>query len=176
MQTEKEILEGCLKNNKIAQYELYKKYSSRLFGLCVRYVPDKDNAADVLQESFIKIFESISKFRNEGSFEGWMKRITVNTALNYLKKYKYQYDEVNIENTTDEPFTENDVFSKIGKDDILKLLQELPEGKRVVFNLYVFEGYNHKEIGTLLNITESTSKTQFSKAKKMLQDKITNLY
>lgn len=176
MLTEEEIIKGCQKNDKNAQQALYKKFSSRLFGICLRYVPDKDDAADVLQESLIKIFQNITKFRNDGSFEGWLKRITVNTALNHLKKNKYQFEEIDFDDTTDVPFTENTVLSKLAKEEILKLLQELPEGKRVVFNLYVFEGYNHKEIGELLNVTESTSKTQYAKAKKILQEKITQLY
>ncbi len=172
MISEEEIISGCVNGNKKAQKALYDKYSKKMLGVCMRYFRNVDEAEDALQEGFIRIFNSIDKFRNEGSFEGWIRRIIVNTALNYYKsnlKHYYAVDYNDIEDIVEE--TEQD-FDNFSVDVLLKLIQTLPEGYRLIFNMYEIEGYTHKEIGELLGISINTSKSQLMKSKKYLQNKL----
>lgn len=172
MRSEQELVKDCLKNSLDAQKELYKRYASKMFGVCLRYVKNKMEAEDVLQEGFIKVFQKLGDFRMEGSLEGWVRRIMVNTSINAFKKNSHYMAEVELENLGDYEIREDEAISKMSRDEILRLVQELPEGKKMVFNLYIFEGYSHKEIGTILDIDENTSKAQLCKAKKILQEKI----
>jgi RNA polymerase sigma-70 factor, ECF subfamily len=177
-----ELINGCKNWNKKAQNELYDTYAPRLFAVCMRYMPDRDNASDVLQESMIKIYKNISSFSHSDSkaFYSWMKRITVNTALNYIRDnikntlntdINYFENEFTDENNVD--FAQyDDMIEYIGSRKLFQMIQELPDGYRTVFNLYVVEDYNHKEIAEQLDITVNTSKTQLFKARKMLMSKI----
>lgn len=173
--TEK-IVEKCKKNDREAQKLLFETYSPVLFGICLRYAKDKYEAEDTLQDGFLKILNKISDFNGSGSFEGWMKRIIVNTAItNYHKNKKHNQNhdineihETNIEGSN---FESADYTS----EELMKVVNSLPDGYRIVFNLYAIEGYKHKEIAEQLNIDINTSKSQYSRAKKLLRKKLEQL-
>ncbi len=154
---------------------LYEKYRTLMFAICMRYAKNKDEAEDVMIEGFMKIFSKIKEFRKEGSFEGWLKRIMINSAINnYRANLKHYYNlQIDDEESFLEIMDETDYFkSTYSADYLLKLIQELPDGYRMVFNLYEIEGYSHKEIAESLNISVSTSKTQLFYAKKALKSKL----
>ena len=163
----------CQEQNRNAFEELYGRYSGLLMGICLRYAKDEFEAADILQDSFIKIFKYIKDFQFEGSFEGWMRRIAVTTAINQYNKNKK--DRLNFPDS-DESFVtekiENEAISNISTEELLRIIQTLPEGYKMVFNLYVIEGYKHAEIAEILNISEGTSKSQLARAKSMLKKKL----
>ena len=169
--TESEIIKGCIKKDAACQHELFKKYAGVLMGVCLRYTPVKADAEDVLQDAFMRIFSRIHQFRSEGSFEGWLKRITANCALKKMQKRKISFDDIH-EQHINNIKTDAVTFSNLTVAELLKQVSSLPEGYRIVFNLYVMEGYSHSEIGELLNIEEATSRSQLSKARKFLQAKI----
>ncbi|MBM3919917.1 MAG: RNA polymerase sigma factor [Sphingomonadales bacterium] len=169
--TESELVKACLEGNTRAQQALYQKYAPAMYAICLRYCGSPDNAKDMLQESFIKLFESLKNFRFQGSFEGWTKRIAVTTCLDFIKKLKQEPYADELENHTDLG-VEASVFPALGIKDLLTLLQTLPVGYRTVFNLYAIEGYNHGQIAELMGISENTSKTQLFKARKILQVKL----
>jgi len=161
------IIAGCLKEKRSAQQMLYKHYVGLMFGICLRYTGNRADAEDVLQDGFVNIFMNISRFRNEGSFEGWMKRIMVNTALGFLRqKNKTQF----ISQGKEIP----DIIDEVEMDidiqpcELMKMIQALPEGSRMVFNLFAIEEYTHKDISLMLGISEGTSKSQLSRARKIL--------
>ncbi len=163
------IVERCCKNDRNAQHALYMMYSSRMYGVCLRYYPNPEIARDILQDGFIKVFEKISSFRFEGSLEGWIRKIMVNTALEYHRKRKDD-KAVSISNASslidENGKTENDY------QFLLSIVSSLPKQYRLVFNLYAIEGYSHIEIAKLLNITESTSKSNYSRARAILRTKM----
>jgi len=163
-----QLIEGCKRRDQHAQRFLYEHFSGKMFALCCRYIKDKMEAEDVLITSFTKIFDRISQFKNEGSFEGWIRRIVVNESLTYLRKNKSMYLETDIEAADREPDYEA-LESQLQAEDLLKLIAELPAGYRIVFNMYAIDGYSHKEIADQLGITESTSKSQLSRARVVLQ-------
>ncbi len=163
-----ELIEGCKKHDRHAQRFLYEHFSGKMYALCCRYIKDKMEAEDVLVTSFTKIFDRIDQFKNEGSFEGWIRRIVVNESLTYLRHNKSMYLELDIEAADREPDYER-LESQLEAEDLLKLIAELPAGYRIVFNLYAIDGYSHKEIGDQLGISESTSKSQLSRARAALQ-------
>lgn len=179
---EQKIIEGCIAGKRHAHNLLYKKYASKMLGVCIRYCKSISEAEDVLQDGFIKIFSNIKNYRNDGSFEGWMKRIIINTALNnYHKNLKYYFylniDEIN-ENTIVNNDSDEDLLNvnlHISRQKLVEIIQSLPLGYRMIFNLFVIEGLTHKEISNLLNITEGTSKSQLSKARKLLKKKLNEL-
>jgi RNA polymerase sigma factor (sigma-70 family) len=162
-----EIVNRCKQNDSKAQELLFNSYSKSLLGICCRYIKNRDDAEDVLQDSFIKIFLSVNQFRGEGNFEGWMKRITVNTALSFLKeKQKIRFETADKLYIVDEP--EEEIEDDIKAEYILECLNELPMGYRTIFNLYLVEGFSHKEIADQLGIKEATSRSQYSKARQYL--------
>ena len=173
---EKSLINRLKKKDKKAQKTLYDKYSSLFYAICVRYATNYEEAGDIAQEGFIKIFSNINQYSGTGSFEGWMKRIIVNNAINYYHKfykYRYHYDvseSINIE--SDDKFYNESEFSY---DELLEIIKELPVGYRTVFNLYAIEGYKHKEIAIMLKISENTSKSQYHRAKRILQKKLTEI-
>ncbi len=175
MLDEKRLINLLKNKSESAFVELYNNYSKALFGICLRYSKEKTDAEDILQESFIRIFQNIESFNNIGSFEGWLKKIVVNVSINYYRKKVKSIieftDEEKFENAVD-----TNVFSELTSKEILQLVQSLPEGYRIIFNLFAIEGYKHNEIAEMLQITESTSKTQFMKAKKALINKVFKLY
>lgn len=181
MISDTEIIKRCIKGERFAQEELYNKYAFVMYGLCLRYCSDKDEAKDILQEGFIKVFTNIKKFRNKGSFEGWIKRIIIHTALDYFRKRQKTHlfignediNELIIKNNNNIYYeNDNDNDDTLNEKELLSIIQNLPDGYRTVFNLYAIEEYSHKEIAKMLNISESTSKTQLFKARNMLQKKL----
>ena len=173
------IIKGCIAGKRSAQNALYRKFSGMMLSVCMRYAQNRDEAEDILQEAFIKIFQNIATFRGEGSFEGWMKRIMINHALNHYRKNKKMPFHQDIDEINEQEILNKEDFSThhepVSADILLSLIQRLPHGYRMVFNLYVFEEYSHKEIGKELSISENTSKTQLLKARRMLRRKLTEL-
>jgi len=175
--SEIKLIEDCIKGKRRAQSKLYKKYVKTMLGLCLRYSRNKSEAEDVLQEGFIKVFMNIKNFRMEGSFEGWMKRIMVNTALLNSRDNLKHYFHADID-SFEERITDQAIFEteeNFSAKELMNLVQGLPDGYRVVFNLYVFENYTHKEIAETLEISEGTSKSQLARARKFLQNKLREL-
>jgi len=172
--TEFELIKGCVKQNTSFQRLLFEQYAGKFMTVCLRYANDAMEAEDMLQEGFIRIFGNIHQFKFEGSFEGWMRRIVVNVALKHLQKKKLQFSEIK-ENHADTPAIQAYAYNHLGEEEILKLINQLPEGYKIVFNLNVIEGYSHEEIAKVLNIQPSTSRSQLVKARKMLQQQIVQL-
>ncbi len=165
---DEELIEGCRRQNREAQKRLYEQYSSKFYALCCRYVKDKMEAEDVLITAFTKILDKIDQYTGEGNFEGWMRRVMVNEALSYLRKHKNMYLETAIEAASYEP-DYNKLENQLEAEDLMKLIETLPSGYKIVFNMYAIDGYSHKEIAEQLGITESTSKSQLSRARTALQ-------
>jgi len=173
MVSEEDLISQCLKNDQKAQGDFYKRFAPKMYGVCMRFAKNQMEADDILQEGFIKVFINLKSFRNEGSLEGWVRRTIVNTAINlYKKNIKHQKD-TDIEHAETIHNQEQDSIDGISTKELLKLIQDLPTGYRVVFNLNIIEGYSHKEIGKLLDISENTSKSQLSRARQALQKKLT---
>ena len=156
-----------------AQRHIYDELSGVLFSICLRYMGNEDDAKDVFQEGFVKVLDSLKSFRFDGSFEGWAKRVMVNMALTHLRKRKPIAD-VEMENSEDVAY-DQDVLSKMGADDLMRLISELPDGYREVFSLFAIEGYSHKEIAEMLRISEGNSKLRMNRARKMLQVRVIEL-
>jgi RNA polymerase sigma-70 factor (ECF subfamily) len=166
-----EVVRGCRKQNPKAQTELFNRFSGRFTGICCRYVGIVDQAEDIMISGFMKIFDKIYQYKGEGSFEAWMTRIMVNESLSYIRRNKNMWLNVSIESADREPdYSMAD--SHLDSEQALSMIDELPIGYRTVFNLFVMEGYSHKEIGELLQITEGASKSQLSRAKAQLKSKI----
>jgi RNA polymerase sigma factor (sigma-70 family) len=165
---DEELIEGCRRQNRQAQKRLYEQYSSKFYALCCRYVKDKMEAEDVLITAFTKILDKIDQYTGEGNFEGWMRRVMVNEALSYLRRNKNMYLETTIEAANYEP-DYNKLEDQLEAEDLMKLIETLPSGYKIVFNMYAIDGYSHKEIADQLGITESTSKSQLSRARTALQ-------
>jgi RNA polymerase sigma factor (sigma-70 family) len=169
----KNIINGCLKGNRRDQELLYRRHAARLYAVCLQYSGNDEEARDILQEGFIKIFENLGNYKFEGSFEGWMRRIMVNTAL---EKYRsrhplYRVDDIDqIPEPDSEPDTED--YAGLEASDLLVIIRDLPPRYRVVFNLFAIEGYSHKEIGEMMSISEGTSKSNLSRARVILQRRV----
>lgn len=155
-------------NDAACQRMLFDAYAGKMLSVCYRYTGNQHDAEDVLQDAFIKIFAHIQQFKWEGSFEGWLRRIVVNTALKALQKKKFLFTEIT-EASSHNKLVEPEALSSLQTQQLMNMLQQLPDGYRVVFNLYVIEGYDHEEIANLLNIQPGTSRSQLVKARKMLQ-------
>lgn len=169
------VVRGCQDNNPEAQRELYDMFKTKMFGICLRYAGNYDDAQDILQEGFLKVFDKIHQFGFKGAFEGWIRRVMVNTAL---EKYRLHYRQVPIsENVSEADYDqEAEITSDIDVNELLRIIQELSPRYRVVFNLYALEGYSHKEISELLKISEGTSKSNLSRARAILQEKVNKFY
>lgn len=169
---ESDLIKGCLKGNPQMQEELYRRFSPKMYAVCLRYAQDSDDARDLLQEGFIKVYRNLDRYRGEGSFEGWIRRIFVNTAIEYYRKKSLEYSRVSEKEETTIADADISVLDELAVKDIIGLIQELAPGYRAVFNLYVIEGFSHKEIADMLNISEGTSKSQLARAKSILQKKV----
>lgn len=169
--SESDLIAGSIAGDRRLQKELYHRYASKMFGVCLRYTGKQDEAEDVLQEGFIKVFKKIESFRSEGSFEGWIRRIFVNTAIEHFRRKNYLQPITEKEESTIEGKYVS-VLDNLAEKDIVKLVQDLSPGYRTVFNMYVVEGYTHKQIADALGISEGTSKSQLSRAKTILQDMV----
>jgi RNA polymerase sigma-70 factor (ECF subfamily) len=168
--TEEAILKGCLQNDPAAQRELYNRYSPKMLSVCYRFAHNREDAEDMLQEGFIKIFSQMHTFGNRGAFEGWIRRIIVHTCINILKKNKKFNESVDIIHATGAMVREESVPSIVQAKQIVECIRMLPIGYRTVLNLYALEGYSHREIGMMLDIEESTSRSQYTRAKAMLEE------
>ena len=164
---EKQLIEGCLNGNRRSQEELYNLYSRKMMGLCMRYVGNRETARDLLQDGFVKVFTSMHLYLNLGPFEAWMRRIFINKAIEYLCKKDILRDASDLENIH-ELTEEETTIAKLTAEAIMELVQCLPAGFRTIFNLYAIEGYSHKEIGNMLQISESTSRSQYARARQWL--------
>jgi len=169
--TESDLIIGCMEGNRRMQEEMYRRLSPRMYAVCLRYAGNAEEAEDILQEGFIKVFKKLDSFRSEGSFEGWVRRIFVNTAIEHFRRKRYLMPVTEKEENTIEGKYIS-VLDDLAEKDILALVQELSPGYRTVFNMYVVEGYTHKEIADILGISEGTSKSQLSRAKVILQDMV----
>jgi RNA polymerase sigma factor (sigma-70 family) len=167
----KDIIKGCAEGKRQAQEELYRMFAAKMYSLCLRYSRDKDEAKDNLQDGFIKVYSNIKQFKGSGSFEGWVRKIMVNTAL---QKYRgnYQLYALNDNETKNYDISINNVIEAMGEQELLKMIQELPPRYKLVFNMYAIEGYTHKEISKMLGIAEGTSKSNLSRARDILQEKL----
>ena len=176
MMSELQIIEGCARHERKAQKVLYEKYSRLLLGVCMRYASNKSEAEDILQDSFLKIFFRITDYSGTGSFVGWLRKVVVNTAItHYHVNLKYRYhveieEYVSVESGS--AGFDEDFFTA---DELYKVLNELPRGYRMIFNLYAVEGYKHKEIAEMMGIDTNTSKSQYSRAKAVIRDKLEKL-
>jgi len=166
--TEKALITSCIANNRMAQRELYERFTDRLYSVAMRYLRHPETAQDVLAEAWIKIFKNLNKFKNEGSFEGWLKRIVSNEALMHLRKNRIDTAELSIAVVATEP-SDVRVTDGLEAEDVLRLLDKLPDGCRTVFNLYELEGYKHREIAEILGVSINTSKSQLILAKQKLR-------
>lgn len=165
------IIELALKGNQAAMGEIYRRFAPKLFALCLRYNSDRQDAEDALQDGFLCIFKNLSSFKGTGSFEGWMKRIVINESLKRLQN-KPNFSDISTAGTFIEDVSLPDAISHLSEDELLNLIDSLPEGYKLVFNMYVIEGYSHLEIAEMLDINESTSRSQLVKARRLLQNKL----
>lgn len=166
---EQSLIEGCLKNDATAQRELYNRFSAKMLSVCYRFAHNREDAEDMLQEGFIKVFTQMHSFQNKGSFEGWVRRIIVHTCINILKRNKKFNDNVDLEYANTIYVKEESLPSLMQAKQIVESIRLLPIGYRTVLNLFAIEGFSHKEIGEMLDIQESTSRSQFTRAKVMLE-------
>ena len=168
--TEEVMLHGCLNNISSAQEALYNRFSPRMLGVCYRFARNREDAEDMLQEGFIKVFSQMHQFRNQGALEGWIRRIVVHTCINVLKKNKKFSDSVDLIHANSIHLNENNIHSIMQAKQVVESIRILPMGYRTVLNLYAIEGFSHKEIAAILDIEESTSRSQYTRAKTMLED------
>lgn len=169
---EKDLIKLAAGNNRHAQQKIYSKHAPKMLSICRQYVKDVQQAEDIMITAFMKVFSNLSNFENKGSFEGWIRRIMVNECISYIrvqKKVSFLEDEFYVEDSF------NNIESQLSVDDIQALIDSLPDGYKMVFNLYAIEGYKHQEIGKMLGISEGTSKSQLSHARKMLKEQINKL-
>lgn len=168
--SEEDLIKGCIKNNPAAQSQLYQIFAPKMLSICYRYAMSRHDAEDMLQEGFIKVFVQIKSFENRGSFEGWIRRIMVHTCINHLKKNKRFNESVNLIYAAGVSVKEESVAAAIQMKQVIDCIRMLPLGYKTVLNLFAIEGFSHKEIAQMLEIEESTSRSQYTRAKAMLED------
>src|ERR1700761_8374534 len=169
-----ELTKRCRAGERKAQELLYKQLASKMMGVCMRYATDKMEAEDMLQNGFIRVFQKINDYRGDGSFEGWVRRIMVHSSIEYYRKHHKMMQAVDMDNV-DEPSVDPIAASNLDAKDLIALIQQLAPGYRMVFNLYAIEGFSHKEIGEIVGITEGASKSQLSRARTILKERILKL-
>ncbi|MEO5583879.1 MAG: sigma-70 family RNA polymerase sigma factor [Flavobacteriales bacterium] len=178
--TDEQLVAGCLKGDPIAQKALYQAYAGKMMSICMRYAPDREQAQDILQDGFVKVFQTMGHFRADGPLGGWIARTMVNTALDQIRRNKPFDHSVDLTEAEHLHATDEQAVSAMSTTELIELIQALPTGYRTVFNLFVIEGYPHKEIGEMLGISENTSKSQFMKARaylrKLLPKETADLY
>ncbi len=167
--TDEQLVEGCLIPDARAQKQLYERFSRKMFAVCLRYSSNREESEDILQEGFIKIFQKLRSYKGEGSLEGWIRKVVVNTALDHFRQQKISWIDIEM---AEDQISEESTLGKLDAQELLKIIQQLPKGFRTVFNLYAIEGYNHREIGELLGISENTSKSQYSRARAQLAESV----
>ena len=171
-QEEQNIIKGCIKGDKKSQYDLYNRFKKDVFGLCLRYAKDRAEAEDKMQEGFIKVYTDLYQYRPIGPLGGWIRRVVINSCLRFIRKRKRLVFNEYSDQMSMALKSDDNVISDLGAKDLIKVIQKLPEGYRLVFNLYVIEGFSHKEIAEQLGISVNTSKSQLSRAKAYLRKKI----
>lgn len=171
---ELQIIEGCRKGDAAAQRELYDRFGATMMGICCRYAPDRTVAEDLLHDGFITVFTKIGEFRSEGSFEGWCKRIFINTSLGFLRKRDPVRETEHLDDVAWLGNGESDAVEKMSGEELIGKITSLPDGYRTILNLYAIEGYSHKEIGEMLGISENTSRSQYFRARGRLMEMIEN--
>jgi RNA polymerase sigma factor (sigma-70 family) len=170
--SESDLIAGCIAGDRVMQEELYNRFAPKMYAVCLRYANNSDDAQDLLQEGFIKVYKNIHRFRAEGSFEGWIRRVFINSSIEHLRKKSAKLMTVTEKEEGTIEDTDISALDTMAEKDIIKLIQELSPGYRTVFNLYVIEGFAHKEIAEQLGISEGTSKSQLARAKSILQKKV----
>lgn len=174
--TEDELIKGCIRENAACQKEVFNRYAGHMLGVCQRYARNPADAEDILQDAFIKVFGKIGQFKFEGSFEGWIRKIVVNTALKKYSLIRYNKELSGYEvSENNEGYIDPAAYSHLTEKDLMVLINSLPDGYRLIFNLYVIEGYQHEEIAVMLGIQPGTSRSQLVKARNMLQKQILQL-
>jgi RNA polymerase sigma factor (sigma-70 family) len=173
--TEKDLIQACLQGERQAQKEIFQMYSTKMMAVCLRYARHRLEAEDIFQDAFVKVFTHLNEFEFQGSFEGWVRKIIVNTAVRNNQRKSVSFEEIGLENIQEESCSP-DVFSIISEEELIHIISGLPDGYRMVFNLHAIEGYSHKEISKFLNIEESTSRSQLVKARRILQEKVLESY
>lgn len=168
-QSEQDMIQGCIKGNLSSQKQLYEQYAGKMLAVCMRYAKDRSEAEDMLQEAFLKVFQNISKFKFEGSFEGWVRRIMIFSAINYYKQRSRKFKEDLDQQHVDVAYNEQ-IIDRISAKEIMELVQQMPEGYKLIFNLFAIEGFSHKEIAEELGIAIGTSKSQYARAKQYMQN------
>ncbi len=174
MTEEYELIKGCIKQDARCQRMLFDRYAGKMMSVCLRYANDTMEAEDMIQDAFVKVFQYLGQFKFEGAFEGWIRRIVVNTAIRHLEKKKLHFKDID-DNSFNTPSIDAQAYTHLGEDDLMKLINQLPDGYRLVFNLNAIEGYSHEEIAEMLHIQPGTSRSQLVKARKMLQHQILQL-
>lgn len=167
--SDEELVKGCIEKKPLAQKTLYERFSRKMMGVCLRYSDDRDDAEDILQVGFIKIFENIQSFKGSGSLEGWIRRIIVNTALNHYRQNRQSRENIDLDSVDYMLDGGNHTAESLNAKELMAMIQKLPPGFRTVFNLFAIEGYSHKEIADQLEISEGTSKSQYARARAFLQ-------
>jgi RNA polymerase sigma-70 factor (ECF subfamily) len=167
--SDQELAKGCIAGNRDAQHLLWKQYSRKMMGVCLRYTDSREEAEDVLQEGFIKVYEKIGQWSEAGPLGGWIRSVMVNTALTHIRSSRKWKHTADIETAEDFDASDIDAVSRMNEEALMKLIESMPLGYKTVFNLFAIEGYSHKEIADSMGITENTSKTQFLKAKNWLK-------
>lgn len=166
---EETLIRGCINNDRREQERLYRLFADEMYNVCLIYESDRDAVKDILQDAFIKVFKNIGQYNSNGSLRGWVRRVVVNTALDYLRRKNGHRAVVDIETISDMQLQTTTNGTNLGLKDIVAAVNRLPEGARLVFNLFALEGYSHKEIAIKLEISEGTSKSQYSRARQFLQ-------
>ena len=170
------LIQDCIDGDRYSQSSLYEQFAPKMFGVCMRYAKNKEEAEEILQEGFVQVFKSLHSFKFAGSFDGWIRKIMVYCAIQHYRSKPKMYPVVSIENSQAAEVGNEDTLARLHKKDLLKLVQALPPAYRLIFNLYVFEGMKHREIATQLGISEGTSKSNFFDAKILLQKAVTNSF
>jgi RNA polymerase sigma factor (sigma-70 family) len=169
------VLSGCLKNDRRSQELLYRHFAKKMYAVCLSYAGERPLAQDMLQEAFVKVFKSLRFFKKDGSLEGWIRRIVVNTAIDLIRKKKREGNLVEMETADSQFHSNNPAIHVMGFNELIEQVSRLPDGARLIFNLHALDGYTHKEIAEKLDITEGTSKSQFNRARKLLIGYIGNI-
>ncbi|MEO8111717.1 MAG: RNA polymerase sigma factor [Ginsengibacter sp.] len=174
MEEIKQLIEGCINGDRQSQNRLYGRLAPNMFAICLRYASSREEAEEILQEGFIKVFEFIHQYKNTGPFEGWVRKIMVNCSLQKYRNKRHMHAVADIDTTKVEQIGNEEILSQLGTKELLKMVQQLSPAYRTVFNLYVFEGMKHREIAAHLNISEGTSKSNLSDARTILQKAVHN--
>lgn len=174
LEQQPELIRSCINGNRQSQSKLYELFAPQMFAVCLRYSKNREEAEEILQEGFVQVFKSLETFKHFGSFEGWIRKIMVHCCIKYFRAKSKMHPVINIDSVTREYMVSEDIEARLGKKELLRMVQALPPAYRMIFNLYVFEGMKHREIAEQLEISEGTSKSNFFDAKIILQRAVAN--